>query len=266
MRKMGYYGILESQECTKWWNMPPALRISRFISNDSAQPGKLIKGCSQACTERAATAQGGCCCFMQAGRRDFVLFHFHVWSSHVPIPPPRRWQSVPTLIASALMAPMARAMLCIIPQRESHWRTGTMQGWSLGCSAKPRKAHDTCFNCPHGYLWPAAMLMPFPQFQGNKEKISPSYPHFRQIGSNKAPLLTMHWASAFHECTWAHIDKWQSLIKSLGSSLLVDQYNSSASLSTLALYGSAEDQVGQHSLLSECHDFYPPFYLDFSES
>lgn len=139
VRKTGYYGILESTECTKLWNMPPALRISCFISNGSAQPGKLIKGCSRACTERATTAQGDCCYFMQTGRRDFVLCHFHVWSSHVPLPPPRRWQSVSTPIASPTMA---CAGLCIVPQRESHWCMGTMQVWSLGCSAKPRNAND----------------------------------------------------------------------------------------------------------------------------
>lgn len=63
----------------------------------------------------------------------------------------------------------------------------------------------------------------------------------------------MHGASALHEHTWTHIDKWKSLIKNLGLSLLVDQSNGSPSLSTLALYGSAADQqqVGELRLSSE---------------
>lgn len=137
MRKMGYYEILEPQECTKWWNMPPALRISCFISNGSAQPGKLIKGCSWACIEQAATAQGGCCCFLQAGTRDFAIFHIHVWSSHAPVPPPRRWRYTDCLTRDGT----CHAVHCA--RRENHCCTGTMQGWSLGCSAKPRKTHDT---------------------------------------------------------------------------------------------------------------------------
>lgn len=137
MRKTGYCEILEPQECTKWWNMPPALRISCFISNGSAQPGKLIKGCSWACTEQAATAQGGCCCCsLQAGRIDFAHFHVHVWSSHTPIPPLRRWRYTNCLTCDGT----SLALHCA--QRESHCCTGTVQGWSLGCSAKPRKAHD----------------------------------------------------------------------------------------------------------------------------
>lgn len=122
MSKTGYYGMLESHECSKWWNMPPALRISRFISNGSAQSGKLIKVCSRACTERAATARGGCRCSVQAGERDFVLFHFHVWSRHIHIPPLRRWQSVSAPTATSLTA---RAVPCILPQREYHWFKGT---------------------------------------------------------------------------------------------------------------------------------------------
>lgn len=92
MRKTRHYGILESHEHIKWWNMPPALKISRFISNGSAQSGKLIKVCRRVYTERAATARAGCICFMQAGKQEFVLFHFHVWSRHALTPPLRRWQ------------------------------------------------------------------------------------------------------------------------------------------------------------------------------
>lgn len=47
MKKTRHYGILESHEHIKWWNMPPALKISRFISNGSAQSGKLIKVCRE---------------------------------------------------------------------------------------------------------------------------------------------------------------------------------------------------------------------------
>lgn len=117
--------------------MPPALRISCFISNGSAQPGKLIKGCSQVCTARAATAQGGCCCFLQVGRRGFVLF------------PSMSGAAMLLCIhqgdgGSRIASPMmARPVLCIVPQRESRCCRGTLQVWTLGCTAKPRKAHKT---------------------------------------------------------------------------------------------------------------------------
>lgn len=70
-------------------------------------------------------------------------------------------------------------------------------------------------------------------------------------------LVAQHWASAFQGHIWAHIGKWQSLTENLGFSLLVDQYNSSPSLSTLPLHGLAGDQqqVGELSISSKCHDF-----------
>lgn len=151
MRKTGYYGILESQECTKWWNVPPALRISRFISNSSAQPGKLIKGCSQACTERAATAQGGFCCFVWAARRDFVLFH-----SLVPVPPPRRGQSVPTPISS----PRWRVPCWALCHRGRVTDTRAPCEWeALGAVASPERhmihvwVVHTDYNCGQLLCW-----------------------------------------------------------------------------------------------------------------
>lgn len=178
MRKTGYYEILGPQERTKWWNMPPALRISCFISNSSAQPGKLIKGCSRACTEQAATAQGGCRCILQAGRRGFVLFPFHIWSSHAPVPPPGRWRHTDCLAHDG----MCHAVHCATEGEL------LLQGHHAGvnpwvhCQAQKGTWNISIVHM--NYCGQCAMLMQFPQFQDKKEKFSPSYLHFRQIGLN----------------------------------------------------------------------------------
>lgn len=143
--------------------MPPALKISRFISNGPAQSGKLIKVCSRACTERAATAQRGCCCSVQARKWKFVLLHFHVKSRHVHIPPLRRRQSV-----SGPATPSMKA--CTPPQSGYHW-------WKDMCNAcmklqvilvhgcKPVKAHDITINYQDVQIWLISVLWQFPQFQ-----------------------------------------------------------------------------------------------------
>lgn len=190
MRKTGYYGMPESHECTKWWNMPPALRISRFISNGSAQSGKLIKVCSRACTKRAATAQGGCCCSVQASKRDFILIHFHVWTRHVHIPPLRRWQSVSASTTSSLTA---CAMPCILPQRKYHWCKGTCKVSMNPCVWwKAHKGTSCVFqlsrwtnmvNCNVDEIPPIAILL-------HQVGVKPRIPAL-WVGSNKAPLLTI---------------------------------------------------------------------------
>lgn len=156
--------------------MLPALRISCFISNGSAQPGKLIKGCSQVCTERAALHR-------EADAAASCRLAEEVLSSFTPMP--------------------GAAMLLCLPQGDGNrslprWHVpwwalchrGRVTGARALCKCHARGAgpsperHMVCFTCPCGQLWPTAMLMQFPQFQDNKEKFSPSYGHFRQIGSN----------------------------------------------------------------------------------
>lgn len=70
------YEVLESQGCTKWIAHAPALRISCFISNGAAQPGKLIKVCSRARTEgsRRVAAPGECCFSMSGWQMRFYPF------------------------------------------------------------------------------------------------------------------------------------------------------------------------------------------------